>query len=183
MLTFWSRYYVRAGEMVLLASPQLSKLTLAESSVEVPDLLQPLRKPMFTSQPSTPQSPPLMISSGSSGRSKNHLLTKLPYLLRNVQLFITLSLTMHSHSMEGRTLHSPSAERSIGESRSQAVKRFLSLERSLNQKGFLRSSASVYYTGRKLKNTKRGSEARKNRQLHTPPPPSAIKNYIIIRSW
>ena len=76
-------------------TPQLLKLTLAGFSVEALDSPQPLCKPMSTSRPSTPQ-PPLMISSGGSGKLKNHLLTKLSYPLRNVELFVTLSLTTHA---------------------------------------------------------------------------------------
>ena len=73
---------------------------------------------------------PLSMKTLSPGRLKNRLLTKLPYLLRNVQLFVTSSLN-HSCCKEGRLIvplpKDPNAK-PIGESRSQAVKRFLSLE-------------------------------------------------------
>ena len=130
VLTFLLRYYVRAGGVVLLAPPTAFEtdpgwvlcgsagFTLTSTQANVHS------KTFHTSATSSDD------VLRNSGRLKNRLLTKLPYLLRNVQLFVTSSLN-HSCCKEGRLIvplpKDPNA-RPIGESRSQAVKRFLSLE-------------------------------------------------------
>ena len=147
-LTYYSeptntlKYYVMVDGRALLVHPPLLRLTSAGCSVATLDLLQILHKLMFTSQPSTHQLPLLTIYSKGTGRlpsDQSSLSVEERVVVRHFQ-------TNHSHSREGRfVVPLPKNPKSgaVGESRTQAVRRFLSLERSLNLKNCFQEFNSV----------------------------------------
>ena len=93
---------------------------------------------MSLSPPSTPQSCPVTMFSENSGDLRERLLSEPANWLRNEWWYVISSLATHARYI----VPLPDA-RPIGESRSQAVRRFLSLEHSLNKKGCFQESDAI----------------------------------------
>ena len=100
----------------------------------------------------TPPSPLGMISSTSSGKLKNFPRVLVLSLSLEERAVVRHSDSHHSHTKEGRFVVPLSKRqdakfKAIGESQSQAVRRFMSLKRSLNLNGHFESVMQEYNYG------------------------------------